>query len=173
MLTVLTSSTASRLRSPFAWVARKVDQDKSDRVRALNLRGIYFQKESKRYYPKRELAAQVLGYVGMDDDGLAGPTRQYDDDLRGIPGRMMITMDARRKWFGRIEKQPDPGTNVVLTIDQSIQYIAEKELDQAIHDTGAVAGTVVVQNPRTGEILALANRPTFNPNLTKEIKPAY
>ena len=156
----------------FAWVARKVDQDKSDRVRALNLRGIYFQKESKRYYPKRELAAQVLGYVGMDDDGLAGTERQYDDDLRGIPGRMMITMDARRKWFGRIEKQPDPGTNVVLTIDQSIQYIAEKELDQAIHDTGAVAGTVVVQNPRTGEILALANRPTFNPNLTKEIKPA-
>ncbi len=156
----------------FAWVARKVDQDKSDRVRALNLRGIYFQKESKRYYPKRELAAQVLGYVGMDDSGLAGTELQYDDDLKGIPGRMMITMDARRKWFGRIEKQPDSGANVVLTLDENIQYIAEKELDQAMHDTGAVAGTVVVQNPRTGEILALANRPTFNPNLTKEIKPA-
>ena len=156
----------------FAWVARKVDQDKSDRVRALNLRGIYFQKESKRYYPKRELAAQVLGYVGMDDSGLAGIELQYDDDLKGVPGRMMITMDARRKWFGRIEKQPDPGANVVLTIDQTIQYIAEKELDQAMQDTHAVAGTVVVQNPRTGEILALANRPTFNPNLTKEITPA-
>lgn len=156
----------------FAWVARKVDQDKSDRVRALNLRGIYFQKESKRYYPKRELAAQVLGYVGMDDSGLAGIELQFDDDMKGIPGQMMITMDARRKWFGRVEKQPEPGANVVLTIDQTIQYIAEKELDKGLEDTHAVAGTVVVQNPRTGEILALANRPTFNPNLTREITPA-
>jgi cell division protein FtsI (penicillin-binding protein 3) len=156
----------------FAWVARKVDQDKSDRVRALNLRGIYFQKESKRYYPKRELAAQVLGYVGMDDSGLAGTELQFDDDLKGNPGRMIITMDARRKWFGRIEKQPDAGANVVLTIDENIQYIAEKELDQAMQETHAVSGTVVVQNPHTGEILALANRPTFNPNLTKEITPA-
>ncbi|HEY3930616.1 MAG TPA: penicillin-binding transpeptidase domain-containing protein [Candidatus Koribacter sp.] len=156
----------------FAWVARKVDQDKSDRVHALNLRGIYFQKESKRYYPKRELAAQVLGYVGMDGNGLAGAELQYDNDLKGIPGRMMITMDARRKWFGRIEKNPDPGANVVLTIDENIQYIAERELEQAMQDTHAVAGTVVVQNPKTGEILALANRPTFNPNLTKEITPA-
>ena len=156
----------------FAWVARKVDQDKSDRVRSLNLRGVYFQKESKRYYPKRELAAQVIGYVGMDDSGLAGTERQFDDDLRGIAGKMMITMDARRKWFGRVEKQPEPGANVVLTIDQNIQYIAEKELDKAMTDTGAVAGTVVVQNPHTGEILALANRPTFNPNLAKEITPA-
>ena len=156
----------------FAWVARKVDQGKSDRVRALNLRGIYFQKEAKRYYPKRELAAQVLGYVGLDDSGLAGAELQYDDDLKGIAGRMMITMDARRRWFGRVEKQPEPGANVVLTIDENIQYIAEKELDQAMAETRAVAGTVVVQNPRTGEILALANRPTFNPNLTKEITPA-
>jgi cell division protein FtsI (penicillin-binding protein 3) len=153
----------------FAWVARKVDQDKSKRVHDLNLRGIYFQKESKRYYPKRELAAQVLGYVGMDGSGLAGTELQFEDDLRGNPGRMMITMDARRRWFGRIEKQPDQGANVVLTIDQNIQYIAEKELDQAMKDTSAVSGTVVVQNPHTGEILALANRPTFNPNLAKEI----
>jgi cell division protein FtsI (penicillin-binding protein 3) len=156
----------------FAWVARKVDQDKSKRVHDLNLRGIYFQKESKRYYPKRELAAQVLGYVGMDGSGLAGTELQFDDDLKGNPGRMIITMDARRRWFGRIEKQPDQGANVVLTIDQNIQYIAEKELDQAIQETHAVAGTVVVQNPHTGEILALANRPTFNPNLAKEITSA-
>ena len=156
----------------FAWVARKVDQDKSDRVRSLNLRGIYFQKEAKRYYPKRELAAQVLGYVGLDDNGLAGTELQFDDDLKGIPGRMMIQMDARRNWYGRVEKQPEPGANVVLTIDQNIQYIAEKELDQAMQDTHAVSGTVVVQNPKTGEILALANRPTFNPNITKEITPA-
>jgi cell division protein FtsI (penicillin-binding protein 3) len=156
----------------FAWVARKVDGETSNRIHSLNLRGIYFQKESKRYYPKRELAAQVLGFVGTDDEGLAGIERQFEDKLRGEPGTMMISQDARRRWFGRVERQPDPGENVVLTIDEKIQYIVEKELDRAMHETGAVAGTVVVQNPRTGEILALANRPTFNPNLAREITPA-
>jgi cell division protein FtsI (penicillin-binding protein 3) len=152
----------------FAWVARKVDADTSQRIRAMNLRGIYFQKEPKRFYPKRELAAQTLGYVGLDDEGLGGLEHAYDSRLHGSPGKMLITMDARRKWFGRVERQPDPGDNVVLTIDEKIQYIVEKELEQAMHDTRAEAATVVVQNPRTGEILALANRPTFNPNIYKE-----
>lgn len=157
----------TRLRSQknFAWVKRKVDGDISERVRALNLRGIYFQKEPKRFYPKRDLAAQVIGYVGTDDEGLGGLELVYDDDLRGIPGREIISVDARRKWFGRVERQPDPGQNLVLTIDGTIQYIVEKELEQAMQETKAEAGTVVVQNPRTGEILALANRPTFNPNI--------
>src|SRR5690349_20308296 len=155
----------------FCWVARKVDAEASDRVRALNLRGIYFQKESKRFYPKRELAAQVLGYVGMDDEGLSGIEREFDEQLRGQPGRMLISVDARKRWFGRVERQPEPGENVVLTIDQTIQYIAEKELENAVRENGAAAGTVIVENPHTGEILALANRPTFNPNLTKKIRP--
>jgi len=148
----------------FAYIARKVDAETSDRIRELNLRGIYFRKEPKRFYPDRELAAQVLGYVGMDDEGLGGLERVFDDDLRGIPGKEMISIDARRKWFGRVEKPPDPGQNLVLTIDQTIQYIAERELQRGMEDTKAIAGTVIVQNPRTGEILALANRPTFNPN---------
>lgn len=156
----------------FAWVARKVDSETSNRIRSLNLRGIYFQKESKRFYPKRELAAQVLGYVGIDDEGLAGIERTLDDQLRGNPGRMLISVDARRKWFGRVERQPDPGSNIVLTIDEKIQYIAEKELDQAIADTHSEAGSIIVQNPRTGEILALANRPTFNPNVSRSLTPA-
>jgi cell division protein FtsI (penicillin-binding protein 3) len=155
----------------FCWVARKADADTADRIRSLNLRGIYFQKESRRFYPKRELAAQVLGYVGMDDEGLSGIERQYDDKLRGSPGRMLISVDAHRKWFGSVEKQPEPGENVVLTIDQQIQYIAERELAAGMQQTHAISGTVIVQNPRTGEILALANQPTFNPNLTREITP--
>ena len=77
---------------------------------------------------------------------------------------MLISVDARRKWFGSVEKQPDPGQNLVLTIDEKIQYIAERELETAMEETHAEAGTVMVANPRTGEILALANRPTFNPN---------
>jgi cell division protein FtsI (penicillin-binding protein 3) len=155
----------------FAWVARKVDGDIAERIRSLNLRGIYFQKELKRFYPKRSLAAQVLGYVGMEDTGLAGIEHLYQGQLNGVKGRVVITMDARRKWFGHMEHPPEPGENVVLTIDEKIQFIAEKELEQAMQETQAISGTVVVQNPRTGEILALANAPSFNPNLSREITP--
>jgi len=159
-----------RAHKTFCWLARKANADVIDRIRALNLQGIHFQKESKRFYPKRELSAQVLGYVGTDDEGLSGIERGYDEQLRGQPGRMQISVDARKKWFARIEKEPEPGDNLVLTVDEKIQYIAERELEQAIKDTQAIAGTVIVENPHTGEILALANRPTFNPNIKKEIK---
>ncbi len=159
-----------RAHKTFCWVARKANADVIDRIRALNLQGIHFQKESKRFYPKRELSAQVLGYVGTDDEGLSGIEREYNDQLKGEPGRMQISVDARKKWFARIEKEPEAGDNLVLTIDEKIQYIVERELEQAIKDTQAIAGTVIVENPRTGEILALANRPTFNPNIKKEIK---
>ncbi|MBV9086873.1 MAG: PASTA domain-containing protein, partial [Acidobacteriaceae bacterium] len=153
----------------FCWVARKVDSEMSDRVRRLQLRGIYFQKEPKRFYPKRELAAQVLGYVGVDDNGLGGIERAYEEHLKGRPGKMLISMDAKRRWFGRVERQPEPGQNLVLTIDEHIQYIAERELETAMKDTHAIAATIIVQNPKTGEILALANRPTFNPNLFNKV----
>jgi cell division protein FtsI (penicillin-binding protein 3) len=155
----------------FCWVVRKPEPEISARIQSLNLRGVYFQKESKRYYPKNELAAQVLGYVGMDDQGLSGIEREFNDQMRGRPGQMIISVDAHKKWFGSVEKQPDPGQNVVLTIDEKIQYIAERELAEAMEQTKAIAGTVVVENPHTGEILALANQPTFNPNLTREITP--
>jgi cell division protein FtsI (penicillin-binding protein 3) len=155
----------------FAWIARKIDNSTSARVRALNLKGIYFQKESKRFYPKGELAAQVLGYVGLDDDGLGGVEREFQSKLTGKPGKMLITMDNKRRWLGRVEKQPDPGENVVLTIDEKIQYIVERELARAIDDTHAEAGTVIVENPHTGEVLALANWPTFNPNVFNKVNP--
>jgi cell division protein FtsI (penicillin-binding protein 3) len=153
----------------FCWIARKTDAETADRIRGLNLRGIYFQKESRRFYPKGDMAAQVLGYVGMDDKGLSGIEKEYEDQLRGKPGRIAISVDARRKYFGSVEKQPEPGENIVLTIDQQIQYIAERELDVAIRQTRAEAGAIVVQNPHTGEILALANWPTFNPNHSREV----
>ena len=155
----------------FAWVARKVDAETADKIRLLNLRGIGFQKEPKRFYPKRELAAQILGYVGLDDEGLAGIELAFAEELHGTPGKMIISQDARRRWFSRIERQPEAGANIVLTIDEKIQYIAEKEIDKAVEETHSKAATIVIQNPRTGEILALANRPTFNPNVAK-ITPA-
>jgi cell division protein FtsI (penicillin-binding protein 3) len=148
----------------FIWVARKVDNSLSSRIRELKLKGIYFAKEPKRFYPKRELAAQVLGYVGLDDDGLGGIELNFDETLRGIAGKSHVRLDARRKAIGRTEQRPEAGQNIVLTIDQNIQYIAEREIDRAMQETHAEAATVVVQNPKTGEILALANRPTFDPN---------
>src|ERR1700688_4003050 len=160
-----------RAHRTFCWVARKASDETIQRINSLKLQGIHFQKEPKRFYPARDLAAQVLGSVGMDDAGLSGIEREYEGQLHGRPGQMLISVDARKQWFGSVEKQPEPGENVVLTIDEKIQYIAEKELDQAIHDTQAISGTVIVENPHTGEILALANRPTFNPNLRKQITP--
>jgi len=155
----------------FCWVARKADDETIQRIKSLSLQGIHFQKEPKRFYPARDLAAQVVGTVGMEDSGQSGIEHAFDDELRGRAGKMSISVDARRQWFSDVEKQPEPGENLVLTVDKNIQYIAEKELEQAIHDTRAIAGTVIVENPHTGEILALANRPTFNPNLRKQIKP--
>jgi len=160
-----------RNHKTFCWVARKNNDETIERIRSLNLQGIHFQKEPKRFYPARDLAAQVVGTVGMEDSGQSGIEHEFDDELRGRAGKMFISVDARRQWFSDVEKQPEQGESLVLTIDKNIQYIAEKELDQAIHDTQAIAGTVIVENPHTGEILALANRPTFNPNLRKEITP--
>jgi cell division protein FtsI (penicillin-binding protein 3) len=159
-----------RAHKTFCWVARKADADVIDRIRALNLQGIHFQKEPKRFYPKRELAAQVLGYVGTDDQGLSGLERQFNQQLQGKPGKLMISVDARKRWFASVEKEPEAGNSVVLTIDQNIQYIAERELQRGMEETHAISGTAIVMNPHTGEILALTNRPTFNPNIRREIK---
>jgi cell division protein FtsI (penicillin-binding protein 3) len=161
-----------RNHKTFCWVARKADDETIERIKSLNLQGIHFQKEPKRFYPARDLAAQVVGTVGMEDSGQSGIEHGFDDELRGRAGKMFISVDAHRQWFSDVEKQPEPGESLVLTIDKNIQYIAEKELEQAIHDTQAIAGTVIVEDPHTGEILALANRPTFNPNLRKQITPA-
>jgi cell division protein FtsI/penicillin-binding protein 2 len=159
-----------RAHKTFCWVARKADAEVIERIRALNLQGIHYQKEPKRFYPKRELAAQILGYVGTDDQGLSGLERQFNQQLQGKPGKLMISVDARKRWFASVEKEPEAGNSVVLTVDQNIQYIAERELERGMEETHAIAGTVIVENPRTGEILALTNRPTFNPNIRKEIR---
>jgi cell division protein FtsI (penicillin-binding protein 3) len=148
----------------FAWVARRVDADTATRVRELNLKGVYFQKEFKRFYPNNDLAAQVLGYVGTDDTGLGGLERQFDDEMHGTPGHVLTALDAKRHVLGSEESQPMPGENLVLSIDANIQYIAERALDAQMEKMKAAHGTVVVQDPHTGQILALAIAPRFNPN---------
>ncbi|MGO8934385.1 MAG: penicillin-binding transpeptidase domain-containing protein [Terracidiphilus sp.] len=148
----------------FAWIARRVTPQVAASVKALNLKGIFFQQEFARFYPDNQLAAQILGYVGTDDDGLGGLEEKFDSDLHGRPGLMYTAMDARRKVLGSSEHDPEPGRNFVLTIDENIQFMAERALDHEMAKTQALNGTVVVQDAHTGQILALAIRPTFNPN---------
>ena len=156
----------------FAWVARRVDADTANRVRELNLKGVYFQKEFKRFYPNNDLAAQVLGYVGTDDTGLGGLEQQFDDEMHGTPGHMLTAVDARRHVMGSVENEPPmPGENLVLTIDSNIQYMAERALDEQVARVGALHGTIVVQDPHTGQILALAISPRFNPNDSRHMEP--
>jgi len=155
----------------FAWVARRVDGATADRVRELNLKGIYFQKEFKRFYPNNDLAAQVLGYVGTDDMGLGGLERQFDDDLHGAPGHMITAVDAKRHVLRSVENEPMPGENLVLSIDANIQHMAERALDAQMAKVKASHGTVVVQDPHTGQILALAISPRFNPNDSRHMQP--
>ncbi|HXW55234.1 MAG TPA: penicillin-binding transpeptidase domain-containing protein [Candidatus Cybelea sp.] len=145
-------------------LAKKLSPDTVQRIEDMNLKGIFFQKENRRAYPQRELAASVLGFVDVDEKGLAGIEYALDREIRGRPGKMMVMADGRRRWYDRRESAADPGASVVLTIDETIQYIAEKELARAISDTHAVRGSVVIQDPSTGELLAIANWPTFDPN---------
>ena len=154
-----------RKRAQFAYLARKVSPDEARRIKALQLKGVAFLKENRRYYPKKELAAHVLGYVGTDNVGLAGLESTYDTQIRGKDGKVLVTTDARRHaLFSRVERAATAGAGLELTIDQYLQHIVERELRTGVAENRAAAGTAVIMDPRTGEILALANWPTFNPN---------
>jgi cell division protein FtsI (penicillin-binding protein 3) len=163
-----------RLSQPrhFSYVRRQVSPDEAARVAALGLDGIGFLKESRRFYPKKELAANVLGYVGVDNKGLGGLESAYDSQIRGNDGTVLIHTDARRRAFSRFERPPTSGSSIELTLDEYLQHIAERELRAAVEKTHARGGTVVVMDPRTGEILAMANEPTFNPNAYRQSTPA-
>jgi cell division protein FtsI (penicillin-binding protein 3) len=156
----------------FAWIARRVAPEVSQKIHALNMKGIYFQKEFQRFYPNSQIAAQVLGYVGLDDNGLGGIEGKFDNKLHGVPGRVSSAVDAHRRILGSIEHEPEPGQNLQLTIDENIQFMAERALDHNMERTHADNGTVVVQDVHTGQILALAIRPTFNPNRFRHTTPA-
>jgi cell division protein FtsI (penicillin-binding protein 3) len=148
----------------FAYVRRQVSQDVAARVAALNLDGIGFIKESHREYPNNELAAHVLGFVGIDSKGLNGIESAYDAQIRGNPGQVLVQTDARGHAFSRFERPPTAGATVELTIDEVLQNIVEGELKRGVIENRAIGGTAIVMDPHTSEILAIANEPTFNPN---------
>jgi len=155
----------------FAWVARKVTPEIAARVQQLNLKGIYLQKEFKRFYPNGDLSSHVLGYVGTDDNGLGGLEAKFDDELHGESGHELTAIDAKRHVLGSDESDPIPGENLELTIDSNIQYMAERALDKQMAKVKASHGTIVVQDPNTGQILALAVSPRFNPNDALHVDP--
>ena len=158
---------AERLRGKgqFAYLARQVSSDEARRVKALEVPGLLFYKESRRYYPKKELAATVLGYVGLDNGGLAGLESTFDGRIRGREGKILLQTDARRHaMLTREERPPTAGDGLELTIDEYLQYIADRELRIGVAENAAAGGTAIILEPQSGEILAMANWPTFNPN---------
>ncbi len=148
----------------FVWIARRLDEQQAERLRSLNLEGVYSRKEPKRYYPNDTLAAHVLGFVGLDEVGLGGIEQYYNEEIRGDAGKLYLETDARRRAFESYEVQARPGQILLLTIDQTVQYRTEQALAAAVQRSRAQSGTAIVLDPHTGEILALANAPDFNPN---------
>jgi cell division protein FtsI (penicillin-binding protein 3) len=162
---------ASEENRRFIWIARRLDADLANKIVAMKLPGIQTRLEPKRYYPNGPLAAHVLGYVGLDGQGLGGLEQSYNSKISGEPGRLFLEKDANGKPYESYEIASKPGQTVVLTIDQSIQYQAEQALQAAVQNSRAKSGTVIVLDPRSGEILALANAPTFDPNRVADAKP--
>jgi cell division protein FtsI/penicillin-binding protein 2 len=155
----------------FVWIKRKLNANQAAAVRRAKLPGIYFQKEDMRYYPKKELASHVLGYVDIDEKGLGGLEYRYNDSIRGEAGRVLVMTDARGRSFNSIEQPVAPGANLITTIDQNIQYIIEKEIAATADKTHAKGISIIVMDPRTGEILGMGNYPTFNPNEYAKYSP--
>ena len=154
----------------FVWLKRKLPQEEEVAVRSLNLKGVYFFEENKRYYPKRDMAAHVLGFVDVDEHGLGGIEYEYDSLIRGKEEKISVMKDARRRVFDGGQAQLDHGESMVLTLDEKIQYIAERELAATIEKFHAPAGSVIVEDPNSGAILALANWPKYNPNAVNQVE---
>lgn len=151
-------------RKYFVWLARKLSPEVTEKIKSLKIHGLDFIKESKRYYPNQLLAAHIIGFAGIDNKGLEGLEILYDKYLKGEYGWAQILRDARQREL-LIEKDfvpPKNGFHLVLTIDETIQFIAERALNKAYEKHNAKGAIIVVLDPKTGEILALANRPTFD-----------
>ncbi|MCS3915577.1 stage V sporulation protein D (sporulation-specific penicillin-binding protein) [Caldanaerobacter subterraneus subsp. tengcongensis MB4] len=149
-------------------IAKQVDEEKAKAILRLNIDGVIVSEDMKRFYPEGTLACHVLGFTGIDNQGLDGIELVFDNFLRGIPGKSTTPMDAIGRKIDTGEEEyfePLPGYNVVLTIDETIQHFAEKALNQAmVHSKPSKGAVAIVMDPKTGEILALANRPNFDPN---------
>jgi cell division protein FtsI (penicillin-binding protein 3) len=152
-------------KDTYIYVKRKISWDEADRISKLNLKSVYVQRENRRFYPLGSLAAHVLGGVNIDGDGQSGVELQYNSRLEGVKGLSLILRDAnKRRYDLETLKEPKPGQDLVLTIDATIQYIAERELEKAVREHEAGWGTVIISHPESGEVLAMATSPAYDPN---------
>jgi len=154
-------------KSAFEWIKRKIPDDIARKIKELKLSGLGFTQESMRVWPKGSLCAQVLGIVGIDNDGLEGLEYEYDAVLKGVEGRFTVEVDALGEALPQSQRgyiPPVQGKNLVLTIDEVIQFICERELDKQVTLSQARGGIVIAMDPKTGEVLAMAMRPTYDPN---------
>lgn len=161
-------------KSGFVYLARKVDPEAARSAGALGIPGVDTVAEPKRFYPAGRLASHIVGFVGLDNEGLAGVEARYDRMLAGHPGEMLLERDPEGRPIpvGKSYlRPPTAGDDLYLTIDREIQYAAEVALTKAVELWGAKGGSAIVMRPRTGEILALANLPTFDPNDVRSSKP--
>ncbi|MBN1224357.1 MAG: penicillin-binding protein 2 [Candidatus Aminicenantes bacterium] len=149
----------------FIWIKRKIEPEEAARLKALDLAGVHFDEENKRFYPQGRLAVHVIGRVNIDDRGQSGIEYRYNGFLEGQKGERLILKDAKyREYRFETLKAPVPGKNLILTIDETIQYIAEKELEKVARKTQARWGTVIISHPPSGDILAMANYPAYDLN---------
>jgi cell division protein FtsI/penicillin-binding protein 2 len=155
----------------FLWLTRRLSAEHARKIRAMGLPGIHFRTEPKRFYPNGSLAAHVLGFVGIDGAGLGGVEQIYNQNVSGEPGKLFIERDSGGNAYESFELPSKPGQTIVLTIDESVQYRAEQALADAVQKSRAKSGTAIVIDPKTGEILALANAPTFDPNDVGAVGP--
>ncbi len=151
---------------PFTYLRRanRVSFEDAQRVEALKLPGIGLMDDARRAYPNHELAAHLLGYVGTDNIGLSGLEAAYNKTISGRPGSVLIETDGAHRPFGRQDRAGTPGATLQLTIDQYLQHVAERELLEGVQENRAAGGSVVIMDPRNGEVLAIANCPMFDPN---------
>ncbi|ROR94787.1 cell division protein FtsI (penicillin-binding protein 3) [Sinobacterium caligoides] len=158
----------------FIYLKRRLTPPAADKVRALKIPGVYFQQEYKRYYPAAEVAAHIVGFTNIDDRGQEGLELTYDRYLKGIPGKKRILKDLHGNLIRELDQieQAKSGKDLYLSIDLRIQYIAYKALKKAIKLHHASSGSVVVLDSRSGEVLAAANQPSFNPNNRRHLDPA-
>src|SRR5215831_19243283 len=159
--------------APFVWLARQLPPEIGERLQQLNIRGVQVLQETRRFYPKRHLAGQVLGFVGVDGQGLGGLEHLYNRELTGTPRQVTLQRDASGRTVQVMDGDPSAqprGADLYLTLDERLQYVAEKEIAARVQETQAKSGLVVIMHPPTGDILALASYPFFNPNDFQDAK---
>jgi len=168
----ITKIVMQRKTRDFVYLQRHVTPEKSQRILALGLSGVSLQREYRRYYPAGEVASHVLGFTNIDDAGQEGMELAYDDWLQGTPGLKRVLKDRLGRVIKHVEliKQAKPGKDLILSIDRRLQYLTYRELKKAVQKHKAKSGSAVILDVKTGEVLAMVNQPSYNPNNRKKLK---